>query len=102
MADKKTPVVTVKGAGDDNKVVLWERHPDHPTGEIFVSNDGKPRQVALTKEVKRRLQAGHLVGVDDEDSEFKPAKKKTKADADPNKPPADPIANPGGNQPPAA
>lgn len=72
MADEKNKEslgqVAVRGAGDDGKVVLWERHPQHPkpsklskTGEIFISNDGKTRVVAETPEVKRLLGTGRLV-----------------------------------------
>lgn len=70
MADEKKTLsqVSVRGTGDDGKVVLWERHPDHPkpkgkkvkTGEAFISNDGKSRIVAETAEVKRLIGLGLL------------------------------------------
>lgn len=68
MADKLS-ILTVKGAGDDNKVVLWERHAEHPDkknpsdemGEAFVVNDGKARKVAETATVKRMIADGLLV-----------------------------------------
>lgn len=67
--DKKLPIIAVKGTGTDRKVVLWERHPDHPekkyetdaAGEAFVSNDGIVREVAETPDVKRLLAEGLLV-----------------------------------------
>lgn len=62
MADKPS-IITVKGAGDDGKVVLWERNDAHPEGEIFVSNDGKDRKVAETAGVQRKIAAGEMVKV---------------------------------------
>ena len=62
MADKPS-IITVKGAGDDNKVVLWEKDDAHPDGEIFVSNDGKERRVAETAAVQRKIAEGLLVKV---------------------------------------
>ena len=63
MADK-LPLIGVKGVSTDktleNKVLLWERHPDHPEGEALVVNDGKAYQVAETKEVKRLIGEGVL------------------------------------------
>lgn len=55
--------IQVKGAGDDRKVVLWERASAHPRGEVFVSNDGKAHTVAETAAVKRLLAEGRLVAV---------------------------------------
>lgn len=73
MADEKKTLsqVSVRGTGDNGKVVLWEKHPDHPkpvnrlgkpakTGEAFISNDGKSRIVAETSEVKRLIGLGLL------------------------------------------
>lgn len=70
MADKLS-LIWVKGTGTDKvskgKVVLWERHVDHPKtddtkelGEVLVSNDGKKHQVAETKEVRRLIGEGLL------------------------------------------
>lgn len=59
----KLPLVTVAGAGSNRRVVLFERHVDHPEGEAFVCNDGTNRKVAETAEVKRLLAAGELVKV---------------------------------------
>lgn len=63
---KETPIVTVRGTGSDNKVVLWERNKAHPNGEVFLSNDGKARQVALTPAIKTRLREGRLEEADAE------------------------------------
>jgi len=61
MADDKLPLVTVRGAGDDHKVVLWEKHEAHPEGEAFVVNEDKGVEVATTAEVKRLLADGTLI-----------------------------------------
>ena len=53
-------LVTVKSATDDGKVVLWERHPDHPSQEAYVAGIS-PVVVALTDEVQRRIKSGALV-----------------------------------------
>lgn len=67
MAEKKLRQIRVKGTGKpDNKVILYERHKDHPlpfgdehandeVGEVFIVNDGRVYTVAETKEVKRLL-----------------------------------------------
>lgn len=55
--------IEVRGAGDDRKVVLWERANAHPTGEAFVANNGKTVTVAQTPLVKRLLGEGRLTQV---------------------------------------
>lgn len=85
-------VITVRGAGDDHKVVLWERDPAHPKGEVFVVNDGTEYQVAETKAVKRLIGQERLVKVE-------AAPKAPKAPADKGK---DPDAKGGQNEPPKA
>lgn len=64
--------ITVKGTGDDNRVVLYERDPAHPANldkdgketsrphEAFVVNDGKAVKVGETAEVKRLIGEGKL------------------------------------------
>lgn len=47
-------MVTVKSAVE-NRVALWQKHPDHPGGEVFVAGD-IVAQVALTDEVKERIR----------------------------------------------
>lgn len=73
---KKLPQITVRSTGDDRKVILFERHPDHPvptkkiapmkTGEVLLSNNQKPTTVAETPEVKRLLALGKLERVEEE------------------------------------
>lgn len=62
---KKLKTLRVKGTGKpDNKVLLFERHKDHPrpfghendeAGEIFVVNDGRVYTVAETPAIKRLI-----------------------------------------------
>lgn len=44
-------------------VALWERHPDHPGGEIWLAGAGE-FEVALTPAVEARLRNGTLVQVE--------------------------------------
>lgn len=65
-------LITVKAVGpEDGRVVLHERHPDHPqtvnvkTGakghnEVFVSRDGKEVRVAETPRVSNLIGLGEL------------------------------------------
>lgn len=54
-------IVTVRVARPEaSQVVLWERHPGHPAGEVFLAGEGS-FEVALTPAVKARLQDGRLV-----------------------------------------
>lgn len=48
---------------DDNHVALWERHPAHPDGEIFLFGPGT-FDVARTPAVEARLRNGSLVMVE--------------------------------------
>jgi hypothetical protein len=68
----KLPKIKVKsGHGDSSRVALYEKHPEHPNGEVFIANrlkaDGKwdyPEvEVAKTPEVNKRLRNGALVEV---------------------------------------
>lgn len=56
-------LIKVKGAGTDGKVVLWEKHKDHPNGEAFVCNDGIEYIVSETKEVKLKIADGSILRV---------------------------------------
>lgn len=46
-----------------NQVALWERHPDHPEGEVFLAGDGT-FEVAATPAVETRLRNGRLLLVE--------------------------------------
>ena len=41
-------------------VALWERHPEHPDGEVFLAGGGV-FEVALTPAVEARLRDGRLI-----------------------------------------
>lgn len=49
----------------DNRVGLWERHPDHPGGEVFVVGDSVVA-VALTARVREAIGQGRIVEVEEE------------------------------------
>lgn len=68
-------MITVKATNTDNRVALWQRHPDHPNGEIYIVGDGTEHQVAETQAVKQALNRGYLVEV-----EKKPAAKSKATD----------------------
>lgn len=74
--------INVKSGRNDNRVALWERHPDHPEGEVWVAGDTVVR-VAQTSAVLKGLKDGDLV-------EVEAAEKKTaiKKEAEPTEPPA--------------
>lgn len=74
-----TQQITVKSGYDDNRVALWERHPGHPNGELFVAGPA-PVQAAKTATVLRKLGSGALVEVA---AGISPAPKKTPLDAPP-------------------
>jgi hypothetical protein len=52
--------------GKGNPVALWEKHPAHPNGEVFVSGN-RPVRVARTERVVEKLRAEELVEVPDTD-----------------------------------
>lgn len=55
-------MITVKSALSGNRVALWQVHPDHPGGEVFVVGD-KGVKVAETDAVKEAIKDGKLVQV---------------------------------------
>lgn len=62
---KKT--ITVTSGLDNNKVALWEQHPDHPHGEIYVVGDAEV-EVAETPRVFEALRDNRLIKVEDKKS----------------------------------
>ena len=61
MADPK--IITVKSALEDTtRVALWEVHPDHPGGEVFIAGE-ESHHVAETRRVREALRAGRLAQV---------------------------------------
>jgi len=65
-------IITVMAASVNGKVALWDVHPDHPGGEIFVSGDGRSVQVALTPAVQGKLNTGDLIKVVTEETKPDP------------------------------
>lgn len=69
MADEKLKQVHVKSNRPDSRVVLWEVHPQHPGGEVYLAGNlddaGQPahrhKKVALTDAVRRKIFEGELV-----------------------------------------
>ena len=56
--------IKVKSTGpNDDRAILWERHPDHPGGEVFIVANGKTHEVAQTARIQSRLNDGRLVEV---------------------------------------
>ena len=58
---QKTPIITVRGAGDDHKTALWEVHVDHPNGEVMIINEDVGVEAAETAAVKQGLANGTLL-----------------------------------------
>jgi hypothetical protein len=54
--------ITVKSNLPGSTVALWERHPDHPTGEVFLAGD-RQAEVAMTARVQAALADGRLVEI---------------------------------------
>jgi hypothetical protein len=57
-----TILVRIGDPGDPT-VALWERHPAHPGGEVFLAGPGE-FEVAMTPAVEARLRNGRLVLVE--------------------------------------
>jgi hypothetical protein len=63
MANNELVTVVAKVGKDKNahnRVVLWEKNPDHPNGEAFVVRDNNPVEIALTPKVRELLGNGDL------------------------------------------
>lgn len=58
-----TDLIKVMAAKVDDRVALWEVHPDHPTGEVWIVGDGTQHEVALTPRVVSLLKSGVLIRV---------------------------------------
>lgn len=63
-----TNLVKVAPAKNDNRVVVWEVHPDHPNGEVFIVGNGKPYEVAHTPRIAGLLGRGVLLTLQSNDS----------------------------------
>lgn len=54
-------IITIKLVHSNS--TFWERHPDHPTGEIYISGN-ETAQAAMTRAVKQALGNGQIEVVD--------------------------------------
>jgi hypothetical protein len=92
MMPEKLKTIRVKTTSTDQQVVLFERHPDHPTEKIgrsaqakpheaFIVNDGKVYEVAETPRVKQLIGEGVLT------TNFTEAPKELPDEDAPKKPP---------------
>lgn len=52
--------IYVKATNLDGRVAVWDRHPDQPNGEVFITGDGRVHEVAETLKIKRGLSSGAL------------------------------------------
>ena len=61
-----TEVIEVQGTRADNRVVIWEKTPKHPGGELFVAGEGvakawpTPRVTSLIKSGQLIVTSGKL------------------------------------------
>jgi len=53
-------LVLVRSTTSDGRVIVWERNPEHPNGEVFVVGDRKEKRVALTSAILVELSKGRL------------------------------------------
>lgn len=77
------------------EVAIWERHADHPDGEIFVAEGNAPIQLARTPLVSERMSKGRLVEVEQSAVPVILAPAVASEPESPAQPPADPLAAPG-------
>lgn len=61
-----TDYIKVKAAIEDGRALLWEKHPDHPNGEIFIAGNGAIVEVARTIQVNAYIEQQKLVVVKEE------------------------------------
>lgn len=55
-------MIRVKSGVEPTRVALWERHDDHPSGEVFIKGTAV-FEVAQTQRVTNALKDGVLVEV---------------------------------------
>ena len=55
-------IIKVKSNLKEKRIALWERHPDHPHGEVSIHGD-KVVEVAETSAVRDAIRDGKLVEV---------------------------------------
>lgn len=52
----------------EGEVVLWEKDPEHPDGEVFIAADGREHEVAETPAVNDALARRRMVRADRRDA----------------------------------
>jgi len=57
-------LITVCAGLNDGRIAIWDRHPDHPGGELILAGDGSEARAARTPAVLRALADGRLVEVE--------------------------------------
>jgi len=77
-----TKTIKVMPAKTDGRVLLWEVHPAHPAGEVFIKGDETTYLVAQTTAVTGLLERGQLVKIQAPEPQTKKTVKATKATAD--------------------
>lgn len=56
-------LIRVMAAKHMDQVVLWERHPKHPGGEVFIKGDGTSSMVYPTPQIAGLIESGNLLKV---------------------------------------
>jgi len=79
-------IIKVKATNDAGRVAIWEKHPSHPNGEVFVSGNGKTVEVANTVAVRNAIRTGALVEVQPEKAKAPVVEPKA-----PEQPPVEPV-----------
>lgn len=78
-------MMQVQAANGDGRIVIWEKHPDHPSGEIFVSGNQQKVTVARTPAVMDKLRSGDLLEIVEPEQKPVPPKPTPKTDPDEQK-----------------
>jgi uncharacterized sporulation protein YeaH/YhbH (DUF444 family) len=61
MSDQNTVAVKSAKVTDPFQVVIWDKDEAHPAGEVFIQTDGESHEVALTANIRARIETGELV-----------------------------------------
>lgn len=80
-------LITVRAVEEDHRIKIWEKHPSHPNGEVWISGNGRAVKVARTAEVDKRIRSGVLVQVPDAQTRTVPPETSAQQKAAPKKQP---------------
>ncbi len=58
------PMIHVRVSRADDRVALWEKHPKHPGGEVFLAGSGTEAEVWETPAVMDAIRQGSLERLD--------------------------------------